>query len=365
MVAAPAEVGNVTARVGVLLERRTLELARRGLPTYEQLDLYRDIALNGGVEVVLFCLDDLDAESRQVRGYIPTQQGWKRAIVPLPPVVHKRVLFPPSVERALKRWHGRGILFVNPPMISDKARMHKILLRSRAVADHLPLTNWFDPDLLERWLDNGVTVILKPRLGSVGKGVTRLKPVGRLVLATDEYGTRVFTPSSLLRRLRNTLGSRTHLLQQYIPLARYRTRPFDLRVPAQRDAGGRWLVAGVVAKVAVGHPFLTNLAQGGRALPGAAVLAEAFSEERATSILEDVRHLAVEAAQAVAARFPEAADLGLDIGVDERGKAWVIEVNARDQRITFLRAGMHDALRAVYEQPLRYCAAVAAASGGR
>jgi len=43
----------------------------------------------------------------------------------------------------------------------------------------------------------------------------------------------------------------------------------------------------------------------------------------------------------------------------------VIEVNARDQRITFLRAGMHDALRAVYEQPLRYCAAVAAASGGR
>lgn len=359
------EVTTLTARVGILLDRRTLQLARRGVPTYEQLELYRDIALSGGPDLVLFSLDDMNVRTGRVRGYVPTPDGWKRAAVPLPRVVHKRISLTPAVERALQRLHGHGVVFINPPCISDKARMYRALMRSPTVADHVPLTEWYDAELLARWLDNGATIILKPRIGSVGKGVTRIKPAGRAVLVTDASGTQVFSVASLVRRLQRMARPRWHLLQQYIPLARWRSRPFDLRVPAQRDADGRWTVAGVVAKVAERHPFLTNLAQGGRALPADDVLAQAFSPARAEEILSDVRQLAVAAAEAVAARFPEAADLGLDVGVDQDGKPWVIEVNARDQRITFLRAGMRDALRAVYEQPLRYCAAAAGAMSGR
>lgn len=350
----------LTPRIGVLLERRTLLLARRGVPTYEQLHLYRDVALAGGLEVVLFSLDGLDADKGRVRGYAPTPSGWRRVVVPLPAVVHKRVLFPSRIERTLRRRHGRGVVFVNPPLMSDKAGMYRTLMRSPHVVDHLPLTDRYDRDELARRLDNGATVIIKPRVGSVGKGVARLEPAGRSVLVTDEHGTRAYSVKALLQRLNVRVRPRAYLLQQYIPMARLRGRPFDLRVPVQRDGEGNWVVAGVVAKVAVRNPFLTNLAQGGRALPAADVLADVFAPRRAAAILDDVRRLAIRAAQAVAHDFPEAADLGLDVGVDERGKAWLIEVNARDQRVTFLRAGMQDVLRAVYEHPLRFCAVAAA-----
>lgn len=344
-------------RVGILLEKRTLQLARRGAPTYERIGLYRDFALRGGPELVLFSLDDMELGARRIRGYVPTEKGWRRVVVAMPTVIHKRVLFSLPVERALRRhWHRRRTVFVNPPLMSDKARMHAVLMRSPAVVDHLPLTEWYKFDELERRMENGATVILKPRIGSVGKGIARLKPTGRRIMFTTEHGTRAFTPSRLHDYLAERARPRTYLLQQYIPLARFGGKPFDLRVPVQRNRDGEWVIAGMVAKVAVRHPFLTNLAQGARALPAEKVLDLVFSPARAEAILADVRRLAVGVAEAVARRFRDAADLGLDVGVDERGKPWLIEVNTRDQRITLLEAGMHDAFRAVYEHPVAYCA---------
>lgn len=344
-------------RIGILLEKRTLQLARRGAPTYERVGLYREMALQGGPEVVLFSLDDMRYGTRRIRGYVPTEKGWRRAVVEMPPVIHKRVLFSLPVERTLRRyWHRRATVFVNPPLMSDKARMHRVLMQSPDVMDHLPLTEWYNFDELARRMENGATVILKPRVGSVGKGIALVKPLGRRILFTTEHGSRAFTS----RRLRDYLAvrarSRTYLLQQYIPLARFAGKPFDLRVPVQRNRDGEWVIAGMVAKVAVRHPFLTNLAQGGRAMPADKVLNLVFAPVKANAIIDEVRRLALSVAEAVARRFPEAADLGLDVGVDERGKPWLIEVNTRDQRITLLEAGMHDAFRAVYEHPVAYCA---------
>lgn len=346
----------MAAQVGILLEKRTLELSRRGLPTHERVGLYRQITLRGGPDVILFALDDLDLGARRVRGFVPTDGGWRRVVAPMPAVIHKRVLFSFGIESALKRLQRRGTRFINPPLMNDKARMHANLLRHPRVKDHLPLTDWYRPDELARWMDNGATAVLKPRIGSVGKGIIRLKPLGDKIVFTTEHASRVVSRKQLRERLAGRVRPGKYLLQQYIKLARYNGRPFDLRVPVQRNHHGTWVIAGIVAKVAVRHPFLTNLAQGGLAMPAGKALAEAFSPLQADEIVADVERLAMDVAHGVARRFPDAADLGLDIGVDERGKPWLIEVNTRDQRITFLQAGMQEAFHAVYEHPVAYCA---------
>lgn len=344
------------ARVGILLEKRTLELTRRGLPTHERIGLYRLIALRGGPDVILFALDDLDPGARRVKGYVPTASGWRRVVAPMPEVIHKRVLFSSGIEWALRRMQRRGTRFINPPLMNDKARMHALLLRHPRVKDHLPLTDWYRPAELARWMDNGATAVLKPRIGSVGKGIVRLKPMDDKVVLTTEYASRPISRKQLRDRLAGRVQPGRYLIQQYIKLARYNGRPFDLRVPVQRNHYGEWVIAGIVAKVAVRHPFLTNLAQGGLAMPARQALSEAFSPMLADKIATDVERLAMDVAQGVVGRFPDAADLGLDIGVDERGKPWLIEVNTRDQRITFLQAGMQEAFHAVYEHPVAYCA---------
>ena len=115
----------------------------------------------------------------------------------------------------------------------------------------------------------------------------------------------------------------------------------------------------MAAKLAIGHPFLTNLAQGGRALPGIVALQGAFPLNDVPAIVERIQRPSLGVAEAVASYYTNAADLGLDVGVDRSGHPWLFEVNTRDQRITFLEAGMHDAFRTLYRNPLAYCALVA------
>src|SRR5690606_14962085 len=124
---------------------------------------------------------------------------------------------------------------------------------------------------------------------------------------------RVLGARSLRRYLRRTVSPGRYLLQEDLALARYGERPFDWRVPVQRNGRGAWTVPGMVAKVAGMHPFLTNLAKGGRALPGEAAIAAAFAAPRAAEVIDAVKALAIRVAEAVGNEHPLAADLGLDI----------------------------------------------------
>lgn len=173
------------------------------------------------------------------------------------------------------------------------------------------------------------------------------------------------TRARLRQYLSRTIRPAVYLLQQYLPLASHRERPFDLRVPVQRDGTGAWSVPGMVAKVAMGHPFLTNLAQGGRAVPGDEAIEGSFGPAGAAMIRNRIQTLAIDVARAVARRYRHAADLGLDIALDREGKPWLLEINVRDQRITFFQAGMLEAFRTLYKNPLEYCAYAARTGRGR
>ncbi|HHW09102.1 MAG TPA: YheC/YheD family protein [Firmicutes bacterium] len=360
--------------IGILVDKMTIVKTRRGEPTYERLDLYRDIALSEGIELIVFSLGRVSLRRHRVTGYIPLAgpEDWQRETVSIPKVIHKRVLYQTSAPfRILRRLERRGVVFVNPYLIQNKMLMNSTLSRHPSINPHIPTTwryNWLR---LEKMLHRGEAVILKPTVGSVGQGIIRLLPLAAAngnggqngwsaaVQITTERGSRIITSPTLLRRyLRAWMKtmSRKYLMQPYLPLARYQDKPFDLRVPVQRDGRGEWTVAGMVAKVAEKHQFLTNLAQGGRAMPGEKALAAAFGPPAAEAVQEKIVRLAKDVAEAVAGRYPHAADLGLDIGVDITGHPWLIEVNTRDQRITFFQAGMYDTLRTIYKNPVAYCA---------
>lgn len=341
--------------IGVLLDRSTLTKGVRGRKTVEAVPLYRAIARDDlGIDVVLFSIEDV--KGSRLRGYVPTQKGWRRVRLAVPKVVHKRVLYrtsgPLRKVRALDR---RGVCFVNPFLMQNKAEMNRLLRNDEATRPHLPETKSYSWSGLVQMLDEGVATILKPQIGSVGAGIVRLVPLGDGRIEVTATTRRVLSRSALRRWLRSGLSARRYLLQSYIPLATYDGRPFDLRVPVQRDGDGRWSLSGAVAKVARRHPFLTNAGRGGKVMPGELALEHAFPD-RADDVLERVGRLAIDVARAVAHRYPFAADLGLDIGVDRDGNPWLIEVNTRDQRYTFREAGMTHAFRALYRNPLAYCA---------
>lgn len=350
-------VGCMSGQIGILVDGWTLYKSMRNRSTHEQIPLYRDIALSEGLNIILFALGGLSIRRGKVHGYVPTPAGWQRVTAPIPRVIHKRVLYHTGAPlRILDRLRRRGIVLVNPHRIQDKMRMYRVLAQTPAVQPHIPATWNYRWQKLARHLSAGESTILKPRIGSVGCGIYKVVPLTtKRILITGKYN-QILSRSGVRHRLRARITARRYLLQQLLNLASYQGKPFDLRVPVQRNAQGEWVVPGMVAKVATQHPFLTNLAQGGQAIPGEVALNAAFAPETAARLPHQIAKLAIEVGQAVSGAFPHAADLGLDIGVDTSGKPWLIEVNTRDQRITFLQAGMLSELRTLYLNPLAYCA---------
>lgn len=347
--------------IGVLVDGRVLHRAMSGRPTTERIHLYGSVAAELGIDVVVFAVEHVDARRRTLRGYVQTREGWRIHRGPVPKVIHKRVLYRDRAPLAkLHSLQRKGHVFINPLRIQDKRRVALALADSPAVAPHLPPTAPYAWRRLQAMLAAGEGAILKPKVGSLGQGVVRVLPLDANRVEVCRRRSREVGRSSLRRSLRSLIVPGRYLLQRYIPLALYENRPFDLRVPVQRDGRGRWVVPGIVAKVAGEHPFLTNMAQGGRALPGPAVIAAAFGGD-APAVEQRVHRLALDVAHAFSRRHPYAADLGLDVGIDRTGKPWLIEVNTRDQRYTFFNAGMHETFRQMYRNPLAFCAYLAEA----
>jgi hypothetical protein len=343
--------------VGILMDGYALRKAIQGYQVHESINIYREIAIAEEIPIVVFSVNGINLRRNTVRGYIPTDDGWESATAPIPRVIHKRVLYSTSPPlNVLSRLRSRGVVFVNPYLMQNKYAIYQLLACDAQVAPHLPATWVYSWRRLVRCLAMGHTMILKPMIGSVGRGVMRIAPRGKYSVELAGKHTRMMSYSHLRRYLHQQVQPRRFLLQQYLNLAKVNDNPFDLRVPVQRDETGEWTVPGMVAKISGVHPFLTNLAQGGAAIPGEAAIAAAFSPSVAADVRISIEPLAKNVAKAIARAYPSAADLGLDIGLDVEAKPWLIEVNSRDQRITFSEAGLHDTHKTLYRNPLMYCA---------
>src|SRR5690606_12610226 len=100
---------------------------------------------------------------------------------------------------------------------------------------------------------------------------------------------------------------RTYLIQQGIDLARYRRRPYDIRVSVQRGGGGNWQVTGMVGKVAGKGKYLTNVARG-----GTAVRCEKLFSTSGLPVLYTklrIRKLSLSVAEHLSAKLPRLADI--------------------------------------------------------
>ncbi|HEY8450088.1 MAG TPA: YheC/YheD family protein [Bacillota bacterium] len=346
-------------RLGVLMPSGTLHRILRRRPAYEKVRLYAWAARRLGVDLVFFAPHGVDRQGRIIRGYYLQGGRWRRWLGPLPRVIHNRIVGGSARTRRLLRAlaRRRDTLLFNPPLSRDKWRIWRWLAEDPVLRRHLPATWPLTRRRCRRAPSLARTgIIAKPRVGAVGYGVIYIRPVGRRYRWMPDRGpVQIVGRGELRQRLEQLLGRRRrYILQRAVPLARYRGRRFDLRVPVQRGEGGRWNIAGIAVKRARRHPFLTNLGRGGRAHRPLPVLTAVFGRQKAEQLLEGLEQLGLRVAEHLSRRHPLLADLGVDIGIDRTGRPWLIEVNVRDQRWSLLASGQRRAFRRLYYNPIAF-----------
>jgi glutathione synthase/RimK-type ligase-like ATP-grasp enzyme len=201
-----------------------------------------------------------------------------------------------------------------------------------ALAGYLPETHTLTETDFWRMLNQFGAVVIKPSEGSRGYGVlqvTKLREnrfeihTGNTKINCERRGLAEFLDKDKYRR-------KMYIVQEKIPLATMEDRPFDIRVMVQRqEDANEWNVTGKLVKVAAKGYFITNVK------PEILPLNEAFEK---SSLLEDIDFqvisdkldiIAILTAYQLEEYYPNSQIFGLDIGITDKGKLYIIEANLK------------------------------------
>jgi hypothetical protein len=137
-----------------------------------------------------------------------------------------------------------------------------------------------------------------------------------------------------------------------LDLAKVQGRAADVRALVQRDRAGKWQLTGAGVRIG-GGGVVSNLHAGGSAARLDVLVPRAERKTRLAKLATDIENLTLRVAQTLS-RNNLLGELGVDLGVDQNGRLWIIEVNRWPGRATFKRAGLTEAWRRSGTAPLEF-----------
>ncbi len=282
-----------------------------------------------------------------VTGYLldhhSPQISWRAARLPFPNVIYNRIPSritekSPEVQQAIRRIQQIPGIYLFNPGFFDKWTLFKQLSRSPLLKDHLPDTVKFDSPLqLMEMTSNHPVLYFKPIEGKAGIKMMRL-------VKHKKYYEFTFQTTSQKRRfqvktlkevwlLYNRLKLKSdYILQQGIPLAKYRGNPFDIRILLQKNGYGQWNLTGMGVRVAGTKAITTHVPMGGRIENIDTVLDEVFGKAKNT-IKEKIEHLGIRTARFIEIQQQSMlGEMSMDLGIESDGTLWFFEANSKPMK---------------------------------
>jgi len=313
-----------------------------------------------GCTVFLFAPHDVRNSGKQIKGFIPVAGNWQAKLFSRPDVVIDRYRYTPAdhFKRYVSFRKQHRFLYANN-RLANKWRVHEVLWRDQRMHRWLPETVLYNHASLKQMLGRHSLLYLKPLNGTGGRGILRVERSGRgfHLLGRDRQRVKrsVVLPqiSSLLRYVDRWINEK-FIVQQGLRLDLVPNRAVDMRLLIQKDGSGAWSVTGSGIRVGGERSATSNLHGGGRAVPSEMFLRRRFGEERTKEILQDCHLLAQQTAESIENHFGRMLELGLDIGIDAEGRAWLLEVNPKPGREIFREMGTAELYRQAIRKPIEY-----------
>jgi hypothetical protein len=334
--------------VGILTTVK--QSVQSGLPVGKEAAYFAELvsyARKKGVFIYLFYASGINWISRSVSGYTinPVRRSankWVEGEYPLPDIVYNRIRSR-RIEKSsvvlelLKRLEDNGIHLFNTQFL-DKWDVYNILRKNVRLITLLPPTALFNYDNMLSFLRKYPELFLKPRDSSVGKGIIKIKKTANgysfaLARSGKPIWHRRSSPEALYEAIVAVIPDKSrYLVQRGIDLAKINNSVFDLRVQVQKNGEGNWTLTGVGVRAAAPEHFVTHIPNGGSAQPYKEVIERRFgySINIKRAIQKQFRTIITETPAALESISGlKLAVLAIDIGIDQQGKMWIIEVNSK------------------------------------
>jgi YheC/D like ATP-grasp len=280
----------------------------------------------------------------EAEGYLFDQGDWQKRPLPYPDVIYNRshsrkLENHKQFEAALNRTRERSIHLFNSSFLSKDAAYSHLNTHS-LIQPHLPQTA-LGLERLEEMLSIHHDVFVKRVNGSKGRYIIRIQKRAKDYLVSQNSfsskPTHIFhTYSSLYRQLQCWCRNSRYIVQETIPFLTVNGHTLDFRFLCHRNHRGSWSVISAAARIASEDQFVANIDQGGCMEPPLEILSDLFPSGH-REIYSNMKDLSLSASSYLSEHLEgNFAEFGIDIGVDSAGKPWIIEVNSKPSKKTFI-----------------------------
>lgn len=328
---------------GVVFEEPEPEVAEIRVATVQALG---EASQQEHVPLLCFSMHAVDIVNGTVTGLLyRSGRHWQEAKLPIPDVIYNRATYPDLTKRqeasAMRQRLRKqlGVPFINPVAGFSKWDVHEALLHFPTTRRHTPATTRLESAwALRRFLRYYPDAFVKHDQGTWGQSVLKVSA------AADGYGPfRVFgyardlpvsatfpAVGELYDYLTSMPGGSGWIAQQAIALLKVDGRPFDLRLVLQKDGRGRWQVAQRLVNWAGPGDVVTNHRSTAEFVP-ADEFQHRWADGRSAfaKLVDSAVQVGRRCVQALEAHYGLFGEIGLDIGFDQDGHAWVFEANAK------------------------------------
>jgi hypothetical protein len=170
----------------------------------------------------------------------------------------------------------------------------------------------------------------------------------------NELFTRLFSSfSDCDRWLEQQIQSRSYVLQPYLALNTEDYTPFDLRVLVQKNEHGEWVETGKAIRKGKQKGLTSNLHGGGTAVNADRFLKMYYSDEQIVSIQQLIQTITTHVPSELEKKHGPLLELGLDLGIEDGKKVWLLEANSKPGRKSFQISDRQTFLQSM-SAPVRY-----------
>lgn len=219
-----------------------------------------------------------------------------------------------------------------------KLTKHRLLAKKADLVTSLPNSRLMTKGNFHSMLTRYKRIIVKPSIGSNGVGVMSISYLNNnnYSIHYDNTKRRLIGISKTYAYIKKKTKGKKHMIQRKITLAKVNGRPFDIRVMVQRDKRSKWVITGKLAKIAGKGYMITNVARSkGRVSPlTTAIHKSNIPGISSNRIQKNIDRISMKAVHQCA-KYYHINTVGLDIGLDEKGKVWIIEANFNPSRPLF------------------------------